>query len=68
MEEKKIGKRRHDEENSLPLKHYKYSTCLDRDHRYVQILHPQLHSASGSNVHHGRRELRYPDTGIIIMH
>ena len=37
MEEKKIGKRRHDEENSLPLKHYKYSTCLDRDHRISEM-------------------------------
>ena len=37
MEEKKIGKRRHDEENSTPLKHYKYSTCLDRDHRINEM-------------------------------
>ena len=52
MEEKKIGKRRHDEENFLPLKHYKYSTCLDRDHRISERPNvPNVLVMSGSYTH-----------------
>ena len=52
MEEKKIGKRRHDEENSTPLKHYKYSMYFDRDHRINEMPNvPNVLAMSRSCTH-----------------